>query len=109
FPPPPRKQSPRLLRNPVYEHRAKVLREARERAGLSVLELARKTRLLPTIIEDLEDPTRLKCPLPTLEEIAKALGCELHVEIRLIPKIAFATQADERHSVPAIRVVKDLH
>ena len=61
-----------------------VIRQARERVGLTVVELARKTNLRPEIIETLEDPeSRKAVSFETIAEIATALGLELRVDIRL--------------------------
>ena len=70
--------------HPFYEQKAMVMRQARERVGLTVLELARKTNLSPEIIEILEDPDSHKAvSFETIAEIATALGLELRVDLRL--------------------------
>ena len=53
-------------------------RAAAEQAGLTVLELARKTNLNPELIEILEDPGSHKAvSFEAIAEIATALGLEL--------------------------------
>ena len=70
--------------HPFYEQKATVLRQAREQAGLGIPELARKINLNPDVIETLEDSeSRKSVSFETLSEIAKALGLELKVDIRL--------------------------
>jgi ribosome-binding protein aMBF1 (putative translation factor) len=70
--------------HPFYEQKAMVMRQAREQAGLTVLELAKKTNLRPEIIETLEDPdSRKAVSFETIAEIATALGLELRVDVRL--------------------------
>jgi ribosome-binding protein aMBF1 (putative translation factor) len=60
------------------------VRQAREQAGLTVLELAQKTNLRPEIIETHEGPdSRKAVSFETIAESATALGLELRVEVWL--------------------------
>jgi ribosome-binding protein aMBF1 (putative translation factor) len=72
------------LAHPFYEQKATVMRQARERAGLSILELAQKTNIHPDTIRTLEDPdSRKAVSFETVGQIATALGLELRVAVRL--------------------------
>ena len=72
------------LAHPFYEQKATVMRQAHERAGLSILELAQLTNIHPDTIRTLEDPdSRKAVSFETIAEIATALGLELRVEVRL--------------------------
>lgn len=72
------------LAHPFYERKATAMRQAREQAGLSILELAQLTNIHPDTIRTLEDPdSRKAVSFETIGEIAKVLGLELKVDIRL--------------------------
>ncbi|MGZ3387604.1 MAG: helix-turn-helix domain-containing protein [Isosphaeraceae bacterium] len=72
------------LAHPFYERKATALRQAREQAGLSVLELAQLTNIHPDTIRTLEDPdSRKAVSFETVGQIATLLGLELKVDFRL--------------------------
>jgi ribosome-binding protein aMBF1 (putative translation factor) len=72
------------LAHPFYERKATAMRQAREHAGLSILELAQLTNIHPDTIRALEDPdSRKAVSFETVGQIATVLGLELRVDFRL--------------------------
>ena len=70
--------------HPFYERKATAMRQAREQAGLSILELAQLTNIHPDAIRTLEDPDNRKAvSFEMVGRIAAMLGLELRVDFRL--------------------------
>jgi ribosome-binding protein aMBF1 (putative translation factor) len=57
-----------------------VLRQAREKAGMTQADMARRLRTKPSAISRIENHAE-DIPLSTIQEYAKALGKDLRVEI----------------------------
>lgn len=70
--------------HPIYERKATAMRQAREQAGLSILELAQLTNIHPDTIRTLEDPDNRKAvSFEMVGQIAVMLGLELRVDFHL--------------------------
>ncbi|HET6880437.1 MAG TPA: helix-turn-helix transcriptional regulator [Pirellulales bacterium] len=78
---------------------ASEIQKARIAAGLSRLDLARKTRVRPSTIANLEDPDYRHQSLSLLERVAQCLGLRLNVELA-------ADEPDETEELAAAERLK---